>query len=101
MAFRLKLPQPWESQGWKVKVRDRERVEPPHITIIFRRRAWRLGLRDGEFLDEEPDPSDVPTELVSWVREQHSELVRQWDRMYPENPVQSACTPAANEGDDR
>lgn len=72
-----------------MKLRDRERVEPPHVTIICRRRAWRLGLRDGNFLDEEPDPGDVPSELVSLVREQFETLRVAWDRMYPENPVVS------------
>jgi len=28
VPFELKIPPPWRSQGWKVKVRDRERVEP-------------------------------------------------------------------------
>ena len=64
MPFELKIPPPWRSQGWKVKVRDRERVEPPHVTILHKTTAWRLELRGGEFLDLEPDPGRVPHQVI-------------------------------------
>jgi hypothetical protein len=89
VAFSLKLPPEWEAQGWKVKVRDRERVEPPHVTIMRRTTAWRWSLRNGQFLDREPDPKQVPQELAAFVRG-HQEMLRDsWDQMYPENPVAS------------
>lgn len=89
MAFELNLPVPWESRGWKAKIRDRERVEPPHVTVMHKARAWRLGLRSELFLDKEPDPKEVPKEVVEVVRANISRLRMQWDLMYPENPIVS------------
>jgi hypothetical protein len=89
VPFELKLPEPWRSRGWKVKVRDRERVEPPHVTILRRTTAWRLGLRDTELLDREPDPGQVPQQVIDEVRRNIELLRNSWDRMYPENPVAS------------
>jgi hypothetical protein len=70
MAFSLSLPAALVAQGWKAKIRDRERTEPPHVTVLQKTRAWRVDLRTGRFLDKEPDPNDVPKELLN-------ELVRQ------------------------
>jgi hypothetical protein len=70
-------------------LRDRERNEPPHVTILHRTRAWRFDLRSGGFLDEEPDPKDVPAEVLAEI-EKHKALLRlKWDEMYPENPIES------------
>jgi hypothetical protein len=93
VAFSLRLPPKWETQGWKVKVRDRERVEPPHVTIMRKTTAWRWGLRNGQFLDREPDPKGVPQELVAWVRDRQEMLRDSWNQMYPENPVESDLEP--------
>ena len=60
MTFTLNLTEPWASRGWKVKIRDRERLEPPHVTVVHKTRTWRFGLRSEGFLDEEPDPKEVP-----------------------------------------
>lgn len=89
MAYELTLPPRLKSQQWKVKIRDRERVEPPHVTLMHRTKAWRLGLREGAFLDKKPPPEDVPEDLVEYVLEHIGELVEAWDEMYPENPVES------------
>ena len=89
MAYALKLPKKFKDQKWKAKIRDRERTEPPHVTILHKTRAWRIGLRDGAFVDKEPPPGDVPDDLVHFVREHVGVLVAEWDRMYPENPVES------------
>ena len=89
MAFSLNLPAPWPERGWKVKIRDRERLEPPHASILHRTRAWRLGLRTGTFLDKEPDPKEVPQALVDEVAERLPLLREAWDQMYPDNPVAS------------
>jgi hypothetical protein len=59
------------------------------VTILHKARAWRIGLRDGAFLDKKPPPGDVPDELVEFLRGQTDELVAEWDGMYPENPVES------------
>ena len=50
MPHALELPKRLKAQGWKVKIREKERLEPPHVTIMCRRKEWRLSLRDGEFL---------------------------------------------------
>ncbi len=44
------LPADLALQGWKVKIRDRERAEPPHATILQGTDAWRLNLRNGSFM---------------------------------------------------
>ena len=89
MPYSLRLSAGWRSQRWKVKIRDKERLEPPHVTLLRGTRSWRLSLRTGAFLDAVPDPAEVPPALVTEVRGQLEELVKQWDAMYPENPVSS------------
>lgn len=87
MPFTLNLLEPWASRGWKVKIRDRERLEPPHVTILHRTRAWRVDLRFEKFLDKEPDPKEVPKQVVNEVRSNLTLLRQKWDRMVPENRV--------------
>lgn len=87
MPFTLNLPEPWVNRGWKVKIRDRERLEPPHVTILHRARAWRFDLRSEKFLDKQPDPRVVPKEVVVEVRSKLTLLRQGWDRMFPENRV--------------
>lgn len=87
MAFALAVPVQWASQGWKVKIRDDERNEVPHATILRRRQAWRMSLRSGEFLDSEPDPREVPRELADHAWSKRQALRSAWNGMYPENPV--------------
>jgi hypothetical protein len=87
MPFTLLLPPPWPAQGWKAKIRDRERLEPPHLTILLGIKSWRFCLRTEWFLDVEPDPKEVPADLVSAIRDRLVELRQRWDSMYPDNPV--------------
>ncbi len=87
MAFALVVPAEWAHQGWKAKLRDDERNETPHVTLLRRRQAWRMSLRTGEFLDAHPDPADVPEELVEHVWGKRQTLRTRWNAMYPENPV--------------
>ena len=86
MPFELELPPPLRVL-WKVKIREDERLEPPHVTILRRRRAWRLDLRTGSFLDL----GDAWRQIDPGVRaaiENGWELLREaWDRMYPTNPI--------------
>lgn len=89
MSFSLKLPEPWTARGWKVKIRDRERLEPPHATILHKVKAWRFDLRSQTFLDTDPEPREVPEEVTAAVRSGLTVLVQQWNRMYPHNPVSS------------
>jgi hypothetical protein len=88
MAYSLPLSRRWTAQRWKAKIRDRERLEPPHVSLIRGTRTWRLGLRSGAFLDMEPDPAEVPPELVDELLAHSTELRAAWDAMYPDNPVE-------------
>jgi hypothetical protein len=70
-----------------VKVRDKEIGHLPHAHIGRRTTEWRFGLREGAFLDGEPDPRGVPKELVEYVVAHLGEISAMWDRLYPHNPV--------------
>lgn len=76
---------------WKVKIRDKETREPPHVTILRGRLAWRINLRTGKFMDDVPDPALIPEELLQEIRgaEAWQKLCEAWDQMYPANPVSS------------
>lgn len=87
MAYSFSVPGALAQQGWKVKIRDRERNEPPHVTILCRTRAWRYGLRERAFLDREPPPREVPAEVITAVESQLDHIKVVWDQMYPKNPV--------------
>lgn len=78
-AYALKLPKKLQDQKWKA----------PHVTILHKTRSWRIGLRNGAFLDKEPPAGDVPDELVEFVRKHMGALAARWDAMYPENAVES------------
>ena len=52
MPFVLQLLKVLSQAGWKVKIYDFERLEPPHVTILRKfEETWRLSLRDGKFMD--------------------------------------------------
>jgi hypothetical protein len=89
VAFTLRLPKALRRARWKVKIRDKEIREPPHVTIIRGPDAWRMNLRTGHFMDAKPDPSDVSSEIIDLIMEEDTwqRLCDQWDRMYPNNPV--------------
>ena len=72
MAFNLPLPRQLAKAGWKVKIRDKERLEEPHFTIIKSTDCWRFGLRTKTFLDggRWKDLPDLLREVIegSWER---------------------------------
>jgi hypothetical protein len=87
MPFSLDLPVTLRRAGWKVKIRDKERLEDPHVTILFKTKAWRLNLRTRKFLDQpwtwrEIDPGVREAVEGSWDR-----LCAEWNSMYPNDPV--------------
>ena len=92
MPYRLKLPRALRERGWKVKIREKERLEPPHLTILRGGQTWRLGLRSRGFLIP---PGGVWNEIDPEVREliededNWDDLCNAWDAMYPSNPVSS------------
>lgn len=87
MPYELEIPDAHRRQGWRVKIRDNERVEAPHASIVRRTRTWRVGLRDLRFLDRRPAPREVPREILELVRRDLDLLRAQWDGMYPDNPT--------------
>lgn len=91
MAYNLRLSAALRRARWKVKIRDKETREPPHVTIIHGTDAWRIDLRSGEFMDSSPDPSVVPTAIVDTIKTPRNwKTIRsKWDEMYPDNPVAS------------
>jgi hypothetical protein len=90
VAFNLPLPESLRKARWKVKIRDKETREPPHVTILRGTKAWRINLRTGEFMDDDPDPAEVPHQIVELIGEETwQRLQHEWDRMYPSNPVSS------------
>jgi hypothetical protein len=93
MAFNLRLSPALAKMQWKVKIRDKERVEDPHLTIIHKTKTWRVCLRDGRFMDG-GSWKDVPGSLRTIVQNSWEQLCVAWDEMYPNNPVRG------NEGDD-
>lgn len=97
MPVELPLPSQLKTAKWKVKIREKERLEPPHVSIINGTDTWRFGLRSRAFLDKTPDPDEVPKELLELItlgRISETETVwdwlcEKWDEKYPENKVSS------------
>lgn len=89
MPYELELPRTLSQGQWKVKIREKETREPPHVSIIKRTKCWRLNLRTGEFMDDVPDPSDVPIDLIGHIKSEETWqlLQAEWDKKYPGNPV--------------
>ena len=87
MPFELDLPP--ALSGWRIKIRDRERLEPPHVTVLWKARAWRICLRTTQPLDRHPPTRLLPKSLLPLLRTEQAVLVAAWNRMYPENPVSS------------
>lgn len=89
MPIDFPLPTSLKKAGWKVKIREKETREPPHVTILRGTQAWRVNLRTGEFIDTRPDPDDVPVEIINLIKvpETWTSICREWDKKYPKNSV--------------
>jgi len=91
MPFDLPLPRKLKAEGWKVKIRENERVEPPHVTIVHKTEIWRLGLRDKRLLVPPGGRiKDIDPAVRQLIEEHWEELIEAWDAKYPEDPVSSA-----------
>src|SRR5262245_12719113 len=91
MPFELPLPKKLKAGGWKVKIREKERVEPPHVTVMRKADEWRLGLRDKQLLVPPGGRiKDIDAEVMELIEEHWEQLIEAWDAKYPENPVSSA-----------
>ena len=73
--------------GWKVKIHDSERLEPPHVTIYQKMRKWRLSLRDGTFLDRGDRWSEIDDRVRMAIEREWKTLIAEWDEIHPDNPV--------------
>jgi len=91
MADPIELPKRLKARGWKVKVYDNERLEPPHITLICRERVWRIGLRERDFMFPPGGRwRDIDSEVRAILEEQWEILCDAWDEKHPTNQVSSA-----------
>jgi len=61
------MPKWLQQAGWKVKIREKEIREPPHVTIIRGTDSWRINLRTGLFIERIPDPAEIPQELLNCI----------------------------------
>jgi hypothetical protein len=100
MPFDVPLPRTLRAKGWKVKIREKERVEPPHITIMHKADEWRLGLRDRQLLVPPGGQiKDIDPTVMRVIGEYWERLIVAWDAKYPENPVSSVEDEDGNEND--
>ena len=90
MAKPFDLPATNKRAGWKLKIRDKERSEPPHATVIHKTKSWRWDLREQKFMDKKPPARGVPAAIKSFLKkdENHKSMVDAWDKMYPHNKVE-------------
>ncbi len=90
MPYRLDLPRRLRERGWKVKIRDKERLEPPHVTVWHGEVVWRICLRTRGFLV--PPGGNwklIDSELREIIENNWETLCNAWDEKYPENVVSS------------
>jgi len=91
MADPIELPKRLKARGWKAKVYDNERLEPPHITLICRERVWRIGLRERDFMFPPGGRRrDIDPEVRAILEERWETLCDAWDEKHPTNQVSSA-----------
>jgi hypothetical protein len=90
MPFELLLSKKLKAEGWKVKIREKERVEPPDVTVMHKADEWRLGLRDKQLLVPPGGRiRDIDAGVMQVIEEQWEWIKEAWDAKYPENPVSS------------
>ncbi len=90
MPHELGLPKRLKAKGWKVKIREKERLEPPHVTILCGRNEWRVGLRDQQFLVPPGGHwKEIDDEVRKLIDKHWKSLRGAWDQMYPTNPISS------------
>jgi hypothetical protein len=91
MPHELKLQKRLKAKGCKVKIREKERLEPPPITIMCGKKEWRVGLHDGSFLVPPGGKwADIDDEVRDIIDESWKQLQDAWNRKYPSNPISSA-----------
>lgn len=89
MPYDLNLPGGLKRAGWKVKIRDAERLEVPHVTIMRTRDVWRLSLRTCSFLEEGQGWRQIDRRVRAAIEAKCAALRTAWNARYPENPISS------------
>ena len=92
MPFQLILPKKLRVRGWKVKIQEKERLEPPHVTIWHGEDMWRISLRDRSFIVPPGGGwKEIDNEVRTLIEDETNwkTLCDRWDRKYPSNPVSS------------
>jgi hypothetical protein len=85
MPFDVPLPRKLKAE---VKIREKERVEPPHVTIMHKVDEWRLGLRDEQLLVPPGGRfKDIDPVVIQVIEEHWKALIAAWDAKHPQNPV--------------
>ena len=89
MPYVLPLPAQAKQAGWKAKIHDNERLEPPHVTIYRKYEKWRVCLRTLELLDTGRRASDIDGSV--WEAVTKTEAVKllrhHWDKIHGDNPI--------------
>jgi hypothetical protein len=69
-------------EHYKIKIRDKESREEPHVTILYKtEKTWRFGLRSRKFLRGE-DPSKLPPDVKDYVNKNIDILIGWWNQDY-------------------
>ena len=77
MPLALSITKKLEKAGWKIKIRDREKnIESPHATILIKTKCWRYNLRTKKFMDKNPNPKEIPAELIKELEDHYDLLER-------------------------
>lgn len=71
-----------------MKIREKERLEVPHLTVFRKGDKWRISLRDRSVLDD-GNWNDILEEVRNLIFQSWELLCSEWDRKYPENPVRT------------
>lgn len=89
MPYELKLSDRLKKAGWKVKKRDAERLEDPHVTIMRKCDVWRLSLRTCSFLESGHGWRQIDESVRAEIKAECEALRTAWNASYPENPISS------------
>lgn len=89
MPYELILAATLKKAGWKVKIRDAERLEEPHVTILWKFKTWRLSLRTCAFLEKDQSWKQIDAEVRCAIEAYWEDLKKAWDALYPQNPISS------------
>ncbi len=85
MPYSLLVPA--NLSNWSIKIYDKERLEPPHITVNNGECTWRINLRTKEFMDPAQPGCKLHKQVKKLILDNWTWLVEEWDKRYPNNQV--------------